>query len=48
MSFVDIVDLTLTLRVYNFVSQELRAAEDFEFKIFYTKNIFLITKVHEL
>jgi hypothetical protein len=48
MSFVDIVDITLTLRVYDFVSQELRAAEDSEFKISYTKNIFIITKVDEV
>ena len=29
------------LRAYDFVSQELRAAEDPEFETFYTKNILL-------
>jgi hypothetical protein len=31
----------LNLRAYDFVSQELRAAEDPEFETFYTKNILL-------
>merc|ERR1712232_351541 len=33
--------LALNLRAYDFVSQELRAAEDPEFETFYTKNILL-------
>eukprot|EP00952_Eustigmatos_sp_NYUAD-ZCMA_P000015 1-Eustigmatos_ZCMA.PRE.15 len=33
-----IVGLALNLRAYDFVSQELRAAEDPEFETFYTKN----------
>jgi photosystem II P680 reaction center D2 protein len=32
------VGLALNLRAYDFVSQELRAAEDPEFETFYTKN----------
>jgi photosystem II P680 reaction center D2 protein len=36
-----IVGLALNLRAYDFVSQELRAAEDPEFETFYTKNILL-------
>ena len=35
------VGLALNLRAYDFVSQELRAAEDPEFETFYTKNILL-------
>ena len=31
----------LNLRAYDFVSQEIRAAEDPEFETFYTKNILL-------
>ncbi len=41
MSSVGIVGLALNLRAYDFVSQELRAAEDPEFETFYTKNILL-------
>ena len=33
--------MPLNLRAYDFVSQELRAAEDPEFETFYTKNILL-------
>ena len=40
-SAVGIVGLALNLRAYDFVSQELRAAEDPEFETFYTKNILL-------
>ncbi|KAI3666546.1 hypothetical protein L1987_88594 [Smallanthus sonchifolius] len=35
------VGLALNLRAYDFVSQEIRAAEDPEFETFYTKNILL-------
>ncbi|PHK20435.1 photosystem II D2 protein (photosystem q(a) protein) [Nostoc linckia] len=41
MAAVGIVGLALNLRAYDFVSQELRAAEDPEFETFYTKNILL-------
>jgi photosystem II P680 reaction center D2 protein len=37
-SAIGIVGLALNLRSYDFVSQELRAAEDPEFETFYTKN----------
>eukprot|EP00974_Lingulodinium_polyedra_P037605 3607107-Lingulodinium_polyedra.AAC.1 len=40
-SAIGIVGLALNLRAYDFVSQELRAAEDPEFETFYTKNIIL-------
>ena len=36
-----IIGLALNLRAYDFVSQEIRAAEDPEFETFYTKNILL-------
>ena len=36
-----IFGIALNLRAYDFVSQELRAAEDPEFETFYTKNILL-------
>ena len=36
-----VVGLAFNLRAYDFVSQELRAAEDAEFETFYTKNILL-------
>ncbi|KAL1348476.1 hypothetical protein AAHE18_07G081900 [Arachis hypogaea] len=36
-----VVGLALNLRAYDFVSQEIRAAEDPEFETFYTKNILL-------
>jgi photosystem II P680 reaction center D2 protein len=35
-----IVGLALNLRAYDFVSQELRAAEDPEFETFYTKKFY--------
>ena len=41
MSALGVVGLALNLRAYDFVSQELRAAEDPEFETFYTKNILL-------
>ena len=40
-SAIGVVGLALNLRAYDFVSQELRAAEDPEFETFYTKNILL-------
>ena len=36
-----IVGLAFNLLAYDFVSQELKAAEDPEFETFYTKNILL-------
>ncbi|CAH2079444.1 unnamed protein product [Thlaspi arvense] len=41
LSALGVVGLALNLRAYDFVSQELRAAENLEFKTFYTKNILL-------
>ncbi|CAN6483137.1 unnamed protein product [Victoria cruziana] len=41
MSALGIVGLALNLRAYDFISQEIRAAEDLEFETFYTKNILL-------
>ncbi|KAI3853810.1 hypothetical protein MKX03_020154 [Papaver bracteatum] len=41
MSSLGVVGLALNLRAYDFVSQEIRAAEDPEFETFYTKNILL-------
>jgi photosystem II P680 reaction center D2 protein len=41
MSSIGIVGLATNLRAYDFVSQELKAAEDPEFETFYTKNILL-------
>ena len=38
---IGIIGLALRLRAYDFVSQEIRAAEDPEFETFYTKNILL-------
>merc|ERR1711970_1360544 len=38
MSAIGVVGLALNLRAYDFVSQEIRAAEDPEFETFYTKN----------
>ena len=38
-SRIGIIGLALNLRAYDFVSQEIRAAEDPEFETFYTKNI---------
>jgi len=40
-SSIRVVGLALNLRAYDFVSQELRAAEGAEFESFYTKNILL-------
>jgi hypothetical protein len=40
-SSIGVVGLALNLRAYDFVSQEIRAAEDPEFETFYTKNILL-------
>nr|YP_009589668.1 photosystem II protein D2 [Selaginella remotifolia]QBL76251.1 photosystem II protein D2 [Selaginella remotifolia] len=39
MSAIGVVGLASNLRAYDFVSQEIRAAEDPEFETFYTKNI---------
>nr|WRK68015.1 PsbD [Phylloglossum drummondii] len=41
MSAIGVVGLASNLRAYDFVSQEIRAAEDPEFETFYTKNILL-------
>ena len=41
MSALGVVGLALNLHAYDFVSQEIRAAEDLEFEMFYTKNILL-------
>ncbi|TYI30115.1 hypothetical protein ES332_A05G362700v1 [Gossypium tomentosum] len=41
MSALGIVSLALNLRAYDFISQEIHAAEDPEFETFYTKNILL-------
>ncbi|KAL8117242.1 hypothetical protein AgCh_015232 [Apium graveolens] len=41
MSALGVVGLALNLRAYDFVSQEIHAAEDPEFETFYTKNILL-------
>ena len=38
MSALGVIGLALNLRAYDFVSQEIRAAEDPEFETFYTKN----------
>ena len=38
---IGVIGLALNLWAYDFVSQELRAAEDPEFETFYTKNILL-------
>ena len=40
-SAVVIIGLAFNLRTYDFISQELKAAEDPEFETFYTKNILL-------
>ena len=40
-SSIGIIGLALNLRAYDFVSKEIRAAEDPEFETFYTKNILL-------
>ncbi|MCD7449802.1 hypothetical protein HAX54_001539, partial [Datura stramonium] len=41
MSFIGVIGLALNLRAYDFVSHEIRAAEDPKFENFYTKNILL-------
>jgi photosystem II P680 reaction center D2 protein len=41
MSAIGVVGLVLNLRAYDFVSQEIRAAENPESETFYTKNILL-------
>ncbi|HHP7243977.1 MAG TPA: photosystem II D2 protein (photosystem q(a) protein) [Elainellaceae cyanobacterium] len=41
MSAIGMAGLAFNLRAYDFVSQEIRAAEDPEFETFYTKNILL-------
>merc|ERR1712190_526647 len=41
ISAIGVIGLALNLRAYDFVSQEIRAAEDPEFETFYTKNILL-------
>jgi photosystem II P680 reaction center D2 protein len=41
VSSIGIIGLALNLRAYDFVSQEIRAAEDPEWENFYTKNILL-------
>ena len=40
-SAIGIIGLAFNLRAYDFVSQEIRAAQDAEFETFYTKNILL-------
>ena len=40
-SSIGIIGLAFNLRAYDFMSQELKAAEDPEFETFYTKNILL-------
>jgi photosystem II P680 reaction center D2 protein len=46
MSAIGVVGLALNLRAYDFVSQEIRAAEDLEYETFYTKNILLNEGIH--
>jgi photosystem II P680 reaction center D2 protein len=41
MIAIGVLGLAVNLRAYDFVSQEIRAAEDPEFETFYTKNILL-------
>lgn len=41
MSAIGVIGLASNSRAYDFVSQEIRAAEDPEFETFYTKNILL-------
>ena len=38
---IGIIAIAFNLRAYDFISQELKAAEDPEFETFYTKNILL-------
>jgi photosystem II P680 reaction center D2 protein len=44
-SSIGIIGLAFNLRAYDFISQELKAAEDPEFETFYTKNILLNEEV---
>ena len=46
-SSIGIIGLALNLRAYDFVSQEIRAAEDPEFETFYTKNILMNEGLHK-
>ena len=46
MSVLGVVGLALNLRAYDFVSQEIHAAEDPKFETFYTKNILLNKGIH--
>jgi len=46
MSAIGVVGLALNLRAYDFVSQEIRAAEDPKFETFYTKNIIMNEGIH--
>ena len=39
---IGVVGMALNLCAYDFVSEEIRAAEDPEFETFYTKNINMI------
>ena len=41
MDIFSIIGLAFNLRAYDFISQELKAAEDLEFEAFYTKYILL-------
>ena len=41
MSAIGMVGLSFNLRAYDFVSQEIRAAQDPEYETFYTKNVLL-------
>jgi photosystem II P680 reaction center D2 protein len=41
MSAIGMIGLAFNLRAYDFVSQEIRAAQDPEYETFYTKNILL-------
>ena len=44
-SSLGILGFAFNLRVYDFVSQELKASEDLEFETFYTKNILLNERI---
>lgn len=44
-SAIGVIRLALNFRAYDFLSQELRAAEDAEFETFYTKNILLNERI---
>ena len=45
VSLLGILGLAFNHRAYDFVSQELKAAEDLEFETFYTKNILLNKRI---